>query len=117
MKFESYFDYLFYILNLRLTVAETVKSGHTNRRDSDSQDGKKVGNSQEMLRWKQLAAAKSTLLAHVNRELVEQMQIHEKHVSELIEMKENEISLLRKIAFCFLIYGIPDLMPFICCSG
>jgi hypothetical protein len=60
---------------------------------------KKLENLKETLRWKQLAASKSTLLAHVNRELVEQMQIHEKLVTELIEMKENEISQLRKIAF------------------
>jgi len=53
----------------------------------------------EMLRWKQLAAAKSTLLAHVNRELLEQMQIHEKLVSELTAIEENEISRLCKIKF------------------
>ena len=53
----------------------------------------------EMLGWKQLAAAKSTLLAHVNRELLEQMQIHEKLVSELIEIEQNEISRLCKITF------------------
>jgi hypothetical protein len=53
----------------------------------------------EMLRWKQLAAAKSTLLAHVNRELLEQMQIHDKLVSELTAIEENEISRLCKITF------------------
>jgi hypothetical protein len=53
----------------------------------------------ELLRWKKLAAAKSTLLAHVNRELLEQMQIHEKLVSELTAIEENEISRLCKITF------------------
>jgi hypothetical protein len=53
----------------------------------------------EMLRWRQMAAARSTLMVRLKREMFEQMQTHLEVVTELIKVNSNQLSQLCKIPF------------------